>query len=173
MRTKEGQRAFIIERREQLRSGLSGLYASLYDQLCTALDRTGQLFWCPTSGLRSIQEQDKIYAQGRTQPGPIVTNAQPGFSAHNWGCATDWAWLAPDLAGEQIYQWADWNTYRDIIDSIKGITWGGDFISRPDKPHNELALKVRWGQVGSIYVSNGESAAWTFIKNNLESKGTI
>ena len=32
---------------------------------------------------RSNEEQDKLYAQGRTQPGKIVTNAKAGQSKHN------------------------------------------------------------------------------------------
>lgn len=31
-----------------------------------------------TQGLRTIEEQDALYAQGRTKPGPIVTNAKGG-----------------------------------------------------------------------------------------------
>jgi len=33
---------------------------------------------------RSPQEQDELYAQGRTRVGPIVTNAKAGQSAHNF-----------------------------------------------------------------------------------------
>lgn len=32
---------------------------------------------------RSPEEQDELYAQGRTKPGHIVTNARAGQSAHN------------------------------------------------------------------------------------------
>ena len=40
---------------------------------------------------RSVEEQDELYAQGRTKPGAIVTNA-PGSSyssQHQWGIAFD------------------------------------------------------------------------------------
>jgi peptidoglycan L-alanyl-D-glutamate endopeptidase CwlK len=33
---------------------------------------------------RSPEEQSALYAQGRTKPGKIVTNAQAGQSAHNY-----------------------------------------------------------------------------------------
>lgn len=39
--------------------------------------------------LRDQAEQAKLYAQGRTTPGKIVTNAKPGQSAHNFGLALD------------------------------------------------------------------------------------
>lgn len=41
------------------------------------------------SGYRSKSEQAKLYFQGRTTPGNIVTNARPGTSWHNWGCSVD------------------------------------------------------------------------------------
>ena len=45
--------------------------------------------WYVTSAYRSSAEQDKLYAQGRTTPGPRVTNARGGQSAHNFGLAID------------------------------------------------------------------------------------
>src|ERR1051325_4810488 len=36
-----------------------------------------------TCTYRSMEEQDKLYAQGRTTPGHIVTNAKAGKSKHN------------------------------------------------------------------------------------------
>ena len=40
---------------------------------------------------RSVTEQDALYAQGRTQPGSIVTNARGSSysSQHQWGIAAD------------------------------------------------------------------------------------
>jgi peptidoglycan LD-endopeptidase CwlK len=40
-------------------------------------------------GLRSFEDQDELYAQGRTKPGNIVTNARGGDSLHNYGLAAD------------------------------------------------------------------------------------
>src|ERR687883_479303 len=40
-------------------------------------------------GLRTFAEQDALYAQGRTRPGPIVTRARGGQSNHNYGLAVD------------------------------------------------------------------------------------
>jgi peptidoglycan L-alanyl-D-glutamate endopeptidase CwlK len=41
------------------------------------------------SGLRTHEEQNDLYAQGRTKRGPIVTNARGGYSNHNFGIAFD------------------------------------------------------------------------------------
>ena len=40
-----------------------------------------------TQTLRTIKEQDDLYAQGRTKKGKIVTNAKGGQSIHNFGLA--------------------------------------------------------------------------------------
>ena len=42
-----------------------------------------------TSVLRSDEEQNALYALGRTKPGKIVTNVQGGGSYHNYGLAVD------------------------------------------------------------------------------------
>lgn len=41
------------------------------------------------SGTRTFDEQNKLYAQGRTSPGNVVTNARAGYSNHNFGIAWD------------------------------------------------------------------------------------
>lgn len=47
------------------------------------------------STFRSIEEQNKLYAQGRTTPGKIVTNAKGGESAHNYYTAVDF-WVCKE-----------------------------------------------------------------------------
>jgi peptidoglycan L-alanyl-D-glutamate endopeptidase CwlK len=42
-----------------------------------------------TQGFRTYGEQMQLWAQGRTQPGKIVTQAKGGESAHNFGLAID------------------------------------------------------------------------------------
>ena len=42
-----------------------------------------------SQGLRSWEQQDLLYAQGRTDAGKVVTNARGGQSAHNFGYAVD------------------------------------------------------------------------------------
>ena len=43
------------------------------------------------SGHRTWEEQDALYAKGRTKPGKRVTNARGGYSNHNFGTAVDFA----------------------------------------------------------------------------------
>ena len=47
---------------------------------------------------RSDDRQRYLWESGRSRPGPIVTNAKPGQSAHNWG-------LGADLTGKVNGKW--------------------------------------------------------------------
>lgn len=71
---------------------------------------------------RSPEEQNEIYAQGRTKPGKVVTNARGGESFHNWRCAFD---FVPLLAGKP--QWGDADLYRKagVIAESLGLEWAG------------------------------------------------
>src|SRR5699024_11750500 len=42
-----------------------------------------------SDGNRTAAQQNAVYAQGRTKPGKIVTNARAGQSLHNYGVAFD------------------------------------------------------------------------------------
>jgi hypothetical protein len=88
-----------------------------------------------TQGYRSIAEQDALYAQGRTKPGNIVTNAKGGSSNHNYRLAFDIAVLNSDGS-------IDWNTnskYNAVgkLGQSLGLEWGGAWTSFVDLPHFE------------------------------------
>lgn len=87
-----------------------------------------------TDGLRTMQEQTDLYAQGRTKPGKIVTNAKAGQSAHNYGMAVD---LAFQKNGALSYDAA---LYRPVYDLARklGFFLGADWTSFKDYPHFEL-----------------------------------
>lgn len=87
--------------------------------------------------LRTVKEQDALYAQGRTTPGNIVTNA-PGSSYssyHQWGTAFD---IYRD-DGQGAYNESDqfFEKVGKIGVSI-GLEWGGNWKSIVDKPHFQL-----------------------------------
>jgi hypothetical protein len=42
-----------------------------------------------TSGFRSMADQAKLYSEGHTASGTIITEAPPGHSLHNYGYAVD------------------------------------------------------------------------------------
>lgn len=84
-----------------------------------------------TDGYRSNAEQDELYAQGRTKPGSIVTNARGGQSTHNYGLAVD---LAFQKDGKLFYT-NDLYQKIFIIARSMGFELGADWASFPDKPH--------------------------------------
>ena len=90
---------------------------------------------------RTVEEQDALYAKGRTAPGNIVTYAKgSSFSSHHqWGTAFD------------IYRNDGKGAYNDSdgffsrvgeIGRKLGLEWGGDWESPVDKPHFQLPY---WG----------------------------
>ncbi|WP_405173801.1 M15 family metallopeptidase [Paenibacillus sp. FSL H8-0260] len=115
-----------------------------------------------TQGLRTIAEQDALYAQGRTKPGSIVTNAKGGYSYHNFGLAVDFALLLPNgssvswdmrLDGNNN-QIADW---QEVVKEAKalGFEWGGDWTTFKDYPH----LQITFGLTLAALRANQQPAA--------------
>lgn len=81
---------------------------------------------------RSIEEQDALYAQGRTTPGKIVTRAKGGSSYHNYGLAVDVVILK-----NGVPDWANKNEFNIVVSlfEARGWEWGGRWTSFPDAPH--------------------------------------
>jgi peptidoglycan L-alanyl-D-glutamate endopeptidase CwlK len=88
-----------------------------------------------TATYRSPEEQNQLYAQGRTKPGPKVTNAKGGQSPHNYllSFAIDVAFLV-----EGKVNWHEnWFKLFSKYMANPKIEWGGTwkFI---DYPHYEV-----------------------------------
>jgi len=73
-------------------------------------------------GLRTFEEQNELYKEGRTKPSQVVTNAKGGQSNHNYGLAVD---LCPFVNGKP--QWNDNEGFIQIgVEAAKhGFEWGG------------------------------------------------
>jgi len=102
------------------------------------------------SAYRSYAEQNDLYAQGRTKPGKIVTNAKGGQSSHNFGTAID---VVPIVNGKSDYN-TDWNKIATIGKSV-GFAWGGDWKKFKDKPHFEMNFGNTLAQLRTKY-NNGQ-----------------
>jgi peptidoglycan L-alanyl-D-glutamate endopeptidase CwlK len=103
----------------------------IYDEICKAL--TGRAICRFTSTLRTFAEQNAIYAEGRTKPGSIKTNAKQGFSFHNYGLAIDIALIIDgktaswDMKGDFDKDGkSDWMEVVAIFKQF-GWEWGGDW----------------------------------------------
>lgn len=103
--------------------------------------------------LRTTQEQDALYAQGRTAPGSIVTNAKGSTysSQHQWGIAIDF-YLDMDINGDGNKKDDAFNNSTGLFDRVGaiaksiGLGWGGDWTSIKDRPHLYLP---DWGSTTS------------------------
>lgn len=95
---------------------------------------------------RSVAEQDALYAQGRTQPGQIVTNARGSSysSMHQWGVAFDF--YRNDGKGAYNETGRFFENVGQIGKTL-GLEWGGDWTSPVDRPHFQLP---DWGSTPSV-----------------------
>ena len=79
--------------------------------------------------LRSNDEQAALYAQGRTKPGPVLTNAGPGRSMHNPdGQGRAWAFDAvPLVSGKAAWDDVVMVTKMGEIGEACGLEWAGSW----------------------------------------------
>lgn len=107
-------------------------------------------------GLRTIAEQNALYAQGRSKPGHIVTNARGGQSNHNYGLAVD---LCPFVNGRP-----DFTTNATYVaigaEAVKrGLEWGGNWKKLIDKPHVQLP-GMSIAECNRLFKKGGLEAVW-------------
>ena len=106
-----------------------------------------------TATYRDAEAQAQLYAQGRTAPGKIVTNARAGESFHNWRVALD---VVPLEKGQCV--WNDdalWQRVGELGEQV-GLQWGGRWTTLTDKPHFQYTagLTVRDFQEGKTLPEN-------------------
>jgi len=93
-----------------------------------------------TCTFRDNEAQQALYEQGRTKPGPIVTKAKPGESAHNYGLAFD---VVPLRNGKPVWgrtSDADkqlWERIGQIGESL-GLEWAGRWKNFPEYAHFQM-----------------------------------
>ena len=132
-----------------------------------------------TQGLRSWQQQEAIWLEGRdaqgniVDPTKVVTNAPPGSSWHEYGLAFD---VVPmiEVNGNPLILTPDWNTEHSIWQHIiavgesLGMYSGSHFGEhsphpRPDDPHFQEVGRFHVSpddEVRSIYNQGGIPAVW-------------
>lgn len=84
-----------------------------------------------TCTYRPPEEQAALYAQGRTQPGAIVTNARAGESLHNYRVALD---VVPLRGGKPVWgtAGADGALWRKVgaLGEAAGLEWSGRWAGK-------------------------------------------
>ncbi|MEO1268074.1 MAG: LysM peptidoglycan-binding domain-containing protein [Myxococcota bacterium] len=109
------------------------------------------------SGLRTFEEQDELYAQGRTAPGNRVTNVRGGGSYHNYGLAVDVVFDQRSPGGP----WGERNDWEALgrAGEMAGLEWGGRWTSFVDRPHFQIPnLSTR--QLRAWYAEGGMQNVW-------------
>lgn len=106
------------------------------------------------SGTRTYEEQNRLYAKGRSEPGPIVTNAQGGSSNHNFGIA----WDIGIFDGGVYYTGANaaqntWYSNAAATASMVGLDWGGNWSGFTDLPHYEVTTGMSITQKRDLFES--------------------
>lgn len=121
-----------------------------------------------TSAFRTPEEQNALYAIGRTKPGRVVTNAQKWQSFHNYGLAVDICLYHKD--GSISYSLtedldldgqSDWMEVVKIF-KAKGWEWAGDWKIFRETPHFQKSFN--WTYQGLFKLKQG---------NKVDSKGFV
>ncbi len=94
------------------------------------------------SGNRTYEEQNALYAQGRTKPGKIVTNARGGHSNHNFQLAGD---IGLFRNGEYLEESSLYRVAGPIGESV-GLEWGGRW-EFSDEPHYQYKSGLTLAQL--------------------------
>lgn len=108
--------------------------------------------------VRTVAEQNALYAKGRTAPGKVVTNCKGTDykSMHQWGVAFDF-YLKCDANKDGRVNSLD--SYYDAtglfakvgkLGQSIGLEWGGSWTSIIDKPHFQLP---QWGSTAKNLIA--------------------
>lgn len=111
-----------------------------------------------TQGLRTIEEQNQLYAIGRTLSGKKVTNAKGGQSVHNYGFAVDICLIIDNkiASWDTVKDWdndkvADWYECVKIFAKY-GWDWGGNWKKMKDLPHFDKKGYNNWRTLAKMKV---------------------
>lgn len=120
---------------------------------------TAATFGCDYIGIeghRTWDEQDALYAKGRTAPGSIVTRAKGGFSNHNFGIAMDFGVFRGKSYLDDTNTDLALQVHRACAVHARklGFDWGGDWPMKDD-PHFEISTRLTLSQKRKLYQEKG------------------
>lgn len=137
--------------------------------------------------LRTVAEQDALYAKGRTAAGSIVTNCKGSSysSMHQWGVAFDF-YLKMDVDGDGQISDDSYNNSTKLFNKVGalgqsiGLEWGGSWTSPVDLPHFQLPdwgstatkLKAQYGTPDKFIASWGSASTSTTTTTQTSTAGT-
>lgn len=124
-------------------------------QIANDLATKGLLFRI-VQGYRTMKEQAIIYAQGRTTPGKIISNAPAGMSYHNYGLAIDFCIDLPDGKGVTFDMNTDFDhdgnkDFMEVINAFGMKGWqSGLFWKFKDSDHLEKTFGMTFQQLQDL-----------------------
>ena len=176
------------------RHKLKDVHPALRDKIIQLGERLAarQMSFLITDGMRTFEEQDKLFHQGRklkngtwvpidpVHETDIVTHAAGGFSNHNYGLAID---SYPVISGKVFTDIPKHATlqFRKRFNAIQsaigeegealGLFWGGRWTKPFDPPHLQLfpQSEMKPQTCLGIYRDNGNSlaAVWDEVNRRL------
>jgi len=152
----------------------------LYPPVKEALERAmfvaqAQNLWAyPFEVWRSTERQSFLYAQGRSNPGRIITHARPGLSWHHYGVAVDMVFDADPFRKGIQWTWeggysdANGDNYDKLARIMKaeGFQWLGDTTN--DRAHFQFTYGFSIQQAKQIADSLGVLGLWREFDRVLE-----
>lgn len=122
-------------------NNLEGLHPKL-QEFATELIKVTPHDIAITCGVRTAEEQNKLYQQGRTKAGKIVTKCDGYNIKSKHQVKADGLGYAFDIA-VIIDNKSNWNkkVFKEVADSARelmkkyNIEWGGDWKNFSDYPH--------------------------------------
>lgn len=109
------------------------------------------------SGNRTPAEQQKLYNQGRTTAGPVVTNSKPYQSNHQYGIALDFGVFRDGKYLDDINSGIAEKVHLAVakIANKYGIDAGAFWKKFKDQPHFEVSTGLTLAEKKSLLIKNG------------------
>jgi len=123
-----------------------------------------------SSTYRSIERQNELFAQGRTTPGPIVTNARGGQSLHNFRLAFD---IFQNIRGQEWSNPRFFETGGRIWQEMGG-EWGGSWTTFVDRVHMQYMGTLTLAQLQrGIVLPQDHRMPWEKVSNSSNEEEEI
>lgn len=159
---------------ERLKAVWPALATKIY-QLSTLL-AAEDIYISVVQGLRTVEEQDSLFAKGRDSDGDVVnkaqvvTNARGGHSWHNFGLAVDCAPTDQKGAIDWNPQHPHWKRMEELGVSL-GLTSGANWVRLVDAPHLQITGRFPEGapddEVRELFNKGGLGAVWMAVELSL------
>lgn len=132
-----------LERIKLLHPAVRQEAGRIYADICSAMPAGVVCRFTHT--LRTNAEQDALYAQGRTKPGPVVTYAKAGESYHNYGLAIDFVLIVNGKVS-----WTVDKNWMAVIAIFESYGWkSGHYWEKKDSPHVEKTFGKKVAQLAA------------------------